>query len=91
MALHRMLNAEQDNTSTRSTKQNPPTRCAGGRVLTAGQEAGDASRNAPVQSACLRRKAGISISSMPLELSASTLAAAWVRPERQTLGVLSAS
>jgi hypothetical protein len=42
------------------------------------------------QSACLRRNAGISISSMPLELSASTLAAACVRPLRQTLGVLSA-
>src|SRR5574343_360373 len=39
------------------------------------------------QSACLRRKAGISISSMPLLDRASTLAAAWVRPVRQTLGV----
>ena len=39
------------------------------------------------QSACLRRKAGISISSMPLEARASTLAAACVRPERQTLGI----
>ena len=38
------------------------------------------------QSACLRRKAGISISSMPLLDSASTLAAAWVRLVRQTLG-----
>ena len=41
------------------------------------------------QSACLRRNAGISISSMPLLASASTLAAACVRPWRQTLGVLS--
>ena len=41
------------------------------------------------QSACLRRKAGISISSMPLLASASTLAAAWVRALRQTLGVFS--
>ena len=40
------------------------------------------------QSACLRKNAGISISSMPLLDSASTLAAAWVRAERQTLGVL---
>ncbi len=40
----------------------------------------------PVQSACLRRKAGISKSSMPPEASASTLAAAWVRLVRQTLG-----
>ena len=43
-----------------------------------------------LQSACLRRKAGISISSMPLLASASTLAAA-VRPLRQTLGVFSPS
>jgi hypothetical protein len=41
------------------------------------------------QSACLRRKAGISISSIPLLASASTFAAA-VRPLRQTLGVVSA-
>jgi hypothetical protein len=41
------------------------------------------------QSACLRKKAGISISSMPLLASASTLAAA-VRV-RHTLGVLRAS
>ncbi len=41
------------------------------------------------QSACLRRNAGISISSMPLLASASTLAAAWVRALRQTLGVFS--
>lgn len=34
---------------------------------------------APNQSACLRKKAGISISSMPFEVSASTLDAA-VRP-----------
>ena len=40
------------------------------------------------QSACLRRNAGISISSMPLLASASTLAAA-VRPLRHTLGVVS--
>ena len=39
------------------------------------------------QSACLRRNAGISISSMPLLASASTLAAA-VRPLRHTLGVV---
>ena len=45
-------------------------------------------RRAP-QSACLRRNAGISISSMPLLASASTLAAAWLRALRQTLGVLS--
>ncbi len=38
------------------------------------------------QSACLRRKAGISKSSMPPEDSASTLAAAWVRLVRHTLG-----
>ena len=48
-----------------------------------------AQRPAP-QSACLRRNAGISISSMPLDDGASTLAAAWVRALRQTLGVLSA-
>jgi len=41
------------------------------------------------QSACLRRKAGISISSMPLLASASTFAAAWLRALRHTLGVLS--
>ena len=42
------------------------------------------------QSACLRRKAGISISSMPLLESASTLAAALCeRAVRQTLGVFS--
>ena len=41
------------------------------------------------QSACLRRNAGISISSMPLDDSASTLAAAWWRLVRHTLGVLS--
>jgi len=40
------------------------------------------------QSACLRRNAGISISSIPLLASASTFAAA-VRPVRHTLGVLS--
>ena len=38
------------------------------------------------QSACLRRKAGISRSSMPPDDSASTRAAAWVRLVRQTLG-----
>ncbi len=38
------------------------------------------------QSACLRRKAGISKSSMPPDDRASTLAAAWVRLVRQTLG-----
>ena len=38
------------------------------------------------QSACLRRNAGISKSSMPPEDSASTLAAAWVRLVRHTLG-----
>ena len=38
------------------------------------------------QSACLRRKAGISSSSMPLETRLSTLAAACVRFVRQTLG-----
>ncbi len=41
------------------------------------------------QSACLRRNAGISISSMPLLASASTFAAACVRALRQTLGVAS--
>ena len=41
------------------------------------------------QSACLRRNAGISISSIPLLANASTFAAA-VRPLRQTLGVVSA-
>ena len=40
------------------------------------------------QSACLRKNAGISKLSMPPEDSASTLAAAWVRPVRQTLGTL---
>lgn len=39
------------------------------------------------QSACLRKNAGISKSSMPPEDSASTLAAAWVRLVRQTLGI----
>ena len=38
------------------------------------------------QSACLRKKAGISKSSMPPDASASTLAAACVRLVRQTLG-----
>ena len=38
------------------------------------------------QSACLRRNAGISKSSMPPLDSASTLAAAWVRLVRHTLG-----
>ncbi len=38
------------------------------------------------QSACLRRNAGISKSSMPPDDSASTLAAAWVRLVRHTLG-----
>ena len=41
------------------------------------------------QSACLRRNAGISISSIPLLASASTFAAA-LRPLRHTLGVVSA-
>jgi len=41
------------------------------------------------QSACLRRNAGISISSMPLLASASTFAAAWPRALRHTLGVFS--
>lgn len=49
-----------------------------------------AGATAAPQSACLRRKAGISISSMPLLASASTLAAA-VRPLRQTLGVFNPS
>jgi len=40
----------------------------------------------PDQSACLRRKAGISRSSMPPDESASTRAAACVRLVRQTLG-----
>ncbi len=40
------------------------------------------------QSACLRKNAGISISSMPLLDNASTLAAAWLRLVRHTLGVL---
>ena len=39
------------------------------------------------QSACLRRKAGISMSSMPAEDMPSTRAAAWVRPVRQTAGI----
>lgn len=43
----------------------------------------------PIQSACFRKNAGISISSIPLLASASTFAAA-VRPLRHTLGVLSA-
>ena len=38
------------------------------------------------QSACLRKNAGISKSSMPPDDSASTLAAAWVRFVRHTLG-----
>ena len=42
---------------------------------------------ARAQSACLRRNAGISISSMPLLASASTFAAAWLRALRHTLGV----
>jgi hypothetical protein len=42
-----------------------------------------------VQSACFRKNAGISISSIPLLASASTFAAACVRPVRQTLGVAS--
>ena len=42
----------------------------------------------PDQSACLRKNAGISISSMPLLASASTFAAACVRLVRHTLGVL---
>ena len=40
------------------------------------------------QSACLRKNAGISISSMPLLASASTFAAACVRLVRYTLVVL---
>jgi len=44
---------------------------------------------AAAQSACLRRNAGISISSMPLLASASTLAAACERALRHTLGVFS--
>ena len=55
---------------------------ANGPLRRAGGEADD-------QSACLRRNAGISISSMPLLASASTFAAA-VRPLRHTLGVVSA-
>ena len=43
-------------------------------------------QHSETQSACLRRKAGISKSSMPPDASASTLAAAWVRLVRQTLG-----
>jgi len=46
-----------------------------------------ASRVNRLQSACLRKNAGISISSMPLLDSASTLAAAWLRALRHTLGV----
>ena len=40
----------------------------------------------PDQSACLRKKAGISKSSMPPDANASTFAAAWVRLVRHTLG-----
>ena len=39
------------------------------------------------QFACLRRNAGTSISSIPLLDSASTLATAWLRALRHTLGV----
>ena len=45
----------------------------------------------PDQSACLRRNAGISISSIPLLASASTFAAACVRLVRHTLGVFKPS
>ena len=38
------------------------------------------------QSACLRRNAGISRSSMPPEDNAFTRSVAWVRPVRHTLG-----
>ena len=38
------------------------------------------------QSACLRRKAGISRSSIPPEDNAFTRSVAWVRPVRHTLG-----
>ena len=48
-----------------------------------------ASKGRRFQSACFRRNAGISISSIPLLASASTFAAA-VRPFRHTLGVVSA-
>ena len=47
---------------------------------------GEGEDGKPTQSACFRRKAGISISSMPWLAKASTFAAA-VRPLRQTLGV----
>ena len=47
------------------------------------------STEARLQSACLRRNAGISISSIPLLASASTFAAAWLRALRHTLGVFS--
>ena len=40
------------------------------------------------QSACLRRNAGISTSSMPPDASALTRSEAWVRLVRQTLGTL---
>jgi hypothetical protein len=50
---------------------------------------GERSSFAGYQSACLRRKAGISISSMPLLANASTFAAA-ERPLRHTLGVVNA-
>ena len=45
-----------------------------------------AAQGGAYQSACLRKKAGISKSSMPPEASASTFAAACVRLVRQTLG-----
>jgi hypothetical protein len=58
-------------------------------LAAAARSPADAAGLAAAQSACLRRKAGISISSMPLLDSASTLAAAWWRLVRHTLGVLS--
>jgi hypothetical protein len=51
-----------------------------------GQHGPDRAGQRSTQSACFRKNAGISISSMPLLASASTFAAACVRPVRQTLG-----
>ena len=76
-------------------RRHPPTRfdplASAGRTGRTGRSSNtrqDADPVARLQSACLRRNAGISISSMPLLDSASTLAAALCeRAVRHTLGV----
>ena len=61
-----------------------PERVPGHSTATRGRAGG---RSVLLQSACLRRKAGIAISSIPLQARAPTLAIAWLRALRHTPGM----